>query len=613
MFNKEIRSLFPPDFSYWKASWYKHLSAERDRFRFNVLVAAFFIAMAIPSGLLLHDVISGRNELLINYIIALICMSGLTIYLLIRRNVRIMAPISLAVCIAGFCCAVMLPGSQSFYFLLFFAFPQLALLLVGNRWGKFWGVGFLGSAVLLYVFRESGTIPDWQITFDNNQLLVALFTFLLLCVIAFTTDGMYQKYLIRMVRGLVFDDETGLPGKNVLNLCMKSDRTYVLSIFRIFNFSELISIFGQNLSTPVLRFGSEQLFALTRNIDCSVFRLTGAEFAILAPVSKESEYNSILRELETIRDRLQASPLYSGHHEIHLKYQIGTALIKPENQHLALKFADEALKRKQHLTIFDAYPCSLSNKSAELYQALINNKKHNSFKAFYQPIVNNRSGKIEWLESLMRVHVGEERYDSIHSYMTIARSTGLYPDITRFMLDNAARILPTMPYDLSINITMADILDPAFIAHARSICREIAACPNTLIFEIIESDELSDLEVLKNFIDMIHSHGCKVAIDDFGSGYSNFVNLADLDIDIVKIDGSLVKKSGGDKKVLAIIETIQRLCARSGFKTVAEYVENQSLLNTVKGLKIDYSQGYMFSRPVDTASAFNKAGQPAYL
>jgi EAL domain-containing protein (putative c-di-GMP-specific phosphodiesterase class I) len=605
MFSKEIRSLFPPDFTYWKASWYKHLSEERDRFHFNVLVAAYIIAMAIPLALLLHGVISGHDELLINYVIALICMSCLTIYLLIRRNVRIMAPVSLAVCAVGFCGAVLLPGSQSVYFLMFFAFPQLAILLVGNRRGGLWGAGFLVCAVLLYVGKEAGMIPAWQVTFDNNQLIIGFFTFLLLFAIAFTTDGMYQKHLMRMIRGLVFDDETGLPGKNVLKLCMKSDRTYVLSIFRIFNFSELISIFGHNLSLPVLRFASEQLFGLTRDIDCSIFRLSGAEFALLVPVGKKTEHERILRELELIRDRLQAVPLYSGFNEIHLRYQIGTALIKPENQHLALKFADEALKRKQHLTFFDSRHHSFSNKSAEQYQALINNKKNNSFRAFYQPIVNNRSGKIEWLESLMRVHVGEERYDSIHSYMDIARSTGLYPDITRFMLDNAARMLPTMPYDLSINITMADILDPSFMTQARSVCRAIADCPNTLIFEIIESEELSDLQVLKNFIDMVHGHGCKVAIDDFGSGYSNFVNLADLDIDIVKIDGSLVKKSGGDKKVLAIIETIQRLCARSGFKTVAEYVENQSLLNTVKGLKIDYSQGYMFSRPVETASVFN--------
>ena len=605
MFNKEIRSLFPPDFTYWKASWYKNLSAERDRFHFNVLVAAYIIAMAIPLALLLHDVISGHSELLINYVVALICMSGLTIYLLIRRNVRIMAPISLALCVAGFCCAVVLPGSQSVYFLIFFAFPQLAILLVGNRRGGLWGAGFLFCTVLLYAFKEAAIIPGWQANFNISQLIIALFTFLVLFAIALTTDGMYQKHLIRMVRGLVFDDETGLPGKNVLKLCMKPDRTYVLSIFRIFNFSELISIFGHNLSAPVLRFASEQLFSLTRDMDCSVFRLSGAEFALLVPVERKMEHERIFRDLELIRDRLQEAPLYSGLHEIHLRYQIGTALIKPESQHLALKFADEALKRKQHLTFFDSLHFSFPNKSAEQYQALIKNKKNNSFRAFYQPIVNNRSGKIEWLESLMRVHVGEERYDSIHPYMDIARSTGLYPDITRFMLDNAARMLPTMPYDLSINITMTDILDPAFMAHARSVCREIAECPNTLIFEIIESDELSDLQVLKSFIDMVHTHGCKVAIDDFGSGYSNFVNLADLDIDIVKIDGSLVKKSGGDKKVRAIIETIQRLCARSGFKTVAEYVENQSLLNTVKGLKIDYSQGYMFSQPVEKASLFN--------
>jgi len=609
MLNKDIRSLFPPDFAYWKTSWYKQLSSERNRFRFNVLVIAYIIAIAIPATLFLHDLFSGRTTLLLNYIIPLACMISLMIYLLVKRNVKTMAPISLVVCAIGFYCSALMPGGQAVYFLMFFAFPQLTILLIGIRKGKFWVVGFLGGSVMLYIFKEAGIFREWQINFDNNQLMVSTLTYLLLFAIALTTHKMYQKYLIRTVRGLILDDETGLLAKNVLKLCLQPDQTYVLSIFRILNFSELISIFGHDLSSPVLRFSSQQLFPLVRDTNYQVFRLTGPEFAVLIPVNNETEHEAAFQKLRFIRNRLQAAPLCWESHEIYLIYQVGAALIKPENQNMALKYADEALKSMekgdQRLAIFDSHTFPFSNKSAEQYQALINNKKQNSFRAFYQPIINNHSGEIEWLESLMRVHLGEGQYDSIHPYLGIARSTGLYPDITRFMLGNAARILPTIPYDLSINITIADIQNPSFIAHARSVCQAIAACPNNLIFEIIESDELNDLQSLKNFIDMVHRYGCKVAIDDFGSGYSNFVNLADLDIDIVKIDGSLVKKSEGDKKALAIIETIQRLCTRSGYKTVAEYVDNQSLFNAVKGLSIDYSQGYMFSQPVAKVTTFN--------
>lgn len=609
MLNKDIRALFPPDFAYWKTSWYQQLSNERNRFRFNVLVIAYMIAIAIPGILIFHEIISGRKELLLNCSIPLFGIIGLTIYLLINRNVKIMAPVSLVVCAVGFYCAALLPGGKSVYFLMFFAFPQLTILLIGVRRGRFWIIGFLAGAVLLYMLKESGIVRTWQIPLDDNQLMVGAATYLLLFAIALTTDKMHQKYLIRTIRGLILDDETGLPEKNVLKLCMQPDQTYVLAIFRILNFSELLSIFGHNLSSPILRFSARQLFSLFRNTDYRVFRLTGAEFAVLVPVKKETGHQDILRKLELIQSQLQTASLCWESHEIYLIYQVGAALIKPENQSMALKYADDALKTagkgNRHLTISDSHTCPVTNKSAEKYQALINNKKHNSFRAFYQPIINNQSGNIVWLESLMRVHVGGEQYDSIHPYLGIARSIGLYPDITRFMLENAARILPSLPYDLSINITITDIQNPSFMAHTRSVCQAIAGCPNTLIFEILESDELSDLQILKNFIDMIHLYGCKVAIDDFGSGYSNFVNLADLDIDIVKIDGSLVKKSGTDKKALAIIETIQGLCARSGYKTVAEYVENQSLLNTVKGLNIDYSQGYMFSRPLETLSAFN--------
>ncbi len=608
MLNKEIRGLFPDKYTYWKTSWFKKLSEERNRFRFNVLIVAYLIAITIPCILIVHDFFIGRSNLMINYFSSLAAMIGLLGYLLRTGDVKRMAPVSLLVCVVGFHLSVILPGGQSTYFLMFFSFPQLAFLLAGVRRGTFWTFGFLASAVCLYAGVVIGLIPSWQVALEPVQMIVGLVTYIMLFVIAMATEKMHQLYLSRTVKGLIFDNETGLPKKRILGLTIQPERSYVLAIMRIANFSELISIFSQNLSAHVVRFAAQRIISLSENRKYEVFRLDGADFALLFSVKSKDDAQEAYKKLEEILDRISPVPLKWESHDIFLVYRVGAAWITPDNRAMALKYADDALKLGQKnnipLTVYDHIDRVEKDQAVDYYHALVENKTQNTFRAFYQPIINNRSGRVEWLESLMRVQVNGDRYDSIHPYLAIARSTGIYPDISYYILENAARVIPEIACDLSINITVEDINNPVFIRHASQVCRAVRDCPNTLIFEILESDELGKVRYCKDFIDMLHQYGCKVAIDDFGSGYSNFVNLINLDVDIVKIDGSLIRQSVDNPKALAIVETIHNLCARSGLKTVAEFVESQSLFDVVRGLNMDYSQGYLFGQPSGSIESY---------
>ena len=100
------------------------------------------------------------------------------------------------------------------------------------------------------------------------------------------------------------------------------------------------------------------------------------------------------------------------------------------------------------------------------------------------------------------------------------------------------------------------------------------------------------------FIDNVSRYGCKVGIDDFGSGYSNFHLLSRLDIDFIKIDGSLIKNIDQSKDLEIIVKTISNIAKEFDIKTVAEFVANEHIYNKVKELNIDYSQGYFFDKPL---------------
>ena len=119
-----------------------------------------------------------------------------------------------------------------------------------------------------------------------------------------------------------------------------------------------------------------------------------------------------------------------------------------------------------------------------------------------------------------------------------------------------------------------------------------------LEFEILESEEISDFNEVSKFISEIKKFDCIVGVDDFGAGYSNFNLLTLLDIDFVKIDGSLIEKINSSKDLEIIVNTIANFSKEFKVKTVAEYVSNEDIYNKIKELNIDYCQGYYFDRPL---------------
>ena len=115
--------------------------------------------------------------------------------------------------------------------------------------------------------------------------------------------------------------------------------------------------------------------------------------------------------------------------------------------------------------------------------------------------------------------------------------------------------------------------------------------------KIIKPNEVRDFEVIKSFIKRVKRMGVKIAIDDFGAGYSNFERLLDFEPDILKIDGSLVKNIANDSYSRNVVETIVSFAKKQKIITIAEFVENEEIFNILYDLGVDYSQGYYFGEP----------------
>lgn len=218
----------------------------------------------------------------------------------------------------------------------------------------------------------------------------------------------------------------------------------------------------------------------------------------------------------------------------------------------------------------------------------------------YQGIYDNNKKCIHHYEALMRLEDETGRIYYPGSFLEVARSYGLlYDAISRKMIEKVfEKFKDSKENSVSINIGMRDIRNAEMVSYIFDFL-STAEYPENFIFELLENEDIDDYNVMIDFVDKIHELGGKISIDDFGSGFSNLQHIINLHSDIVKIDGSIVKNcciNPGAENLIALISTWKGLSG-SEIKIVAEFVENEAIQNKLLNYDIDFSQGYLFSKP----------------
>ncbi|MDP1783812.1 MAG: GGDEF domain-containing phosphodiesterase, partial [Sulfuricurvum sp.] len=264
--------------------------------------------------------------------------------------------------------------------------------------------------------------------------------------------------------------------------------------------------------------------------------------------------------------------------------------------------ADMALKtaKKRGLTLVK-YHDSLHIKeeylnniswSKKLKEAIDNQQ----FELYYQGIHEATTQNIYEYEALIRIIDKEGTVISPASFLEIAKKSRLYIHITDFVIRQIFEQLRTTPHRYSINLSVDDILNPKTQTMLYELLTEYPV-GNRLIFEILESEGIENYQEVSAFITHVKKYGCKIAIDDFGTGYSNFAHIMKLNVDFIKIDGSLIKRLDLDLGAQNIVHTIVEFAHRLNIKTVAEFVCSQDIYNKCRDIGIDYLQGYYLSEP----------------
>jgi EAL domain-containing protein (putative c-di-GMP-specific phosphodiesterase class I) len=215
---------------------------------------------------------------------------------------------------------------------------------------------------------------------------------------------------------------------------------------------------------------------------------------------------------------------------------------------------------------------------------------------FFQAIIDNETGKIDKYECLARLIDKEDKILSPALFIPIAKKIKVYSEVTKTIVDKSFEIFEDTDFTFNINLSIEDIVNSEIFYFIINKLKHSNAA-SRVTFELIESETIKDFNKVERFINEVKRYGASVAIDNFGSGYSNFSYLMRMQVDYIKIDGSLIENIDTDKQSLFVTETIVDFAKKLGVKTIAEYVHSSSVMNVVKNLGIDYSQGFYIDKP----------------
>lgn len=377
-------------------------------------------------------------------------------------------------------------------------------------------------------------------------------------------------------------------------------QNYYLMMIDLDNFKLINDNFGHDVGDDVLVSVVNEIKSNIRQEDILI-RFGGEEFILL--VDKKESKESI-KVAERIRKAVMNSIIESHDNQINMTVSIGVNPFpySAKNIEEALKIADEQLyiaksSGRNRVEIFDEgkkYESEATNRISDIREAI----DEGGIRCAFQPIYSAQSGEILKYEMLLRMMSKEGKIIPPNSFLPSIRHTQVYISLTSIVLQKAITMFEkNQTISLSINLDIQDLLNEDMMELLRVTFEGKKELAQRLTIEILEHEEIKNFELIQNSIRYLKDIGFSIALDDFGSGYANFRYMISLDIDILKIDGTIIKNIDKDKAAYNIVKAIVEFARNMNMKTVAEMIETKEEHDVVIELGVDCLQGYYLGRP----------------
>jgi diguanylate cyclase (GGDEF)-like protein/PAS domain S-box-containing protein len=414
------------------------------------------------------------------------------------------------------------------------------------------------------------------------------------------------------------DHLTSLPNRalikerlsNALDRTRRSDHSVGLLFIDLDKFKLVNDTYGHEAGDRLLIKVAQTLSEHVRPGD-TVGRLGGDEFVVLCDSVEEKE--TLFRLADRINDAMRA-PLIFEDKEIVSTASIGLAM-----GHGSTHSADDLLREsdtamyasKQHgrdgWRLFSDELHAHSKQKLEIETGLRSAIEKNELELYYQPIVSSDNGNIKGMEALIRWKVGGTIL-SPGIFIPIAEESGMIVAIGKWVFEEACKMQAKLesiygentPY-ISVNVSAKQLDDERVVGEFEEILKKSGANPKGIVIELTETSIMTDVDENLRVLNALHALGMRVAVDDFGTGFSSLLQLLRMPVDFIKIDREFVDGLDKREESKLITSAIIKMAKALNKKIIAEGVETQSQLFELAALGADSLQGFYFYRPMEEA------------
>jgi c-di-GMP phosphodiesterase len=418
-----------------------------------------------------------------------------------------------------------------------------------------------------------------------------------------TLDEHVQIKTKEIQNKLYIDELTNLKNRTSLEDDIKNDDFVSIALIDIDSFDDINELYGFSTGNLVLIEVAKVLneFAIKYNVN--VYRFYGNVYCLADKrMMGFSRYDEFINDLcKLFKNR--AIHIEELSLDIFINITLGISIAQEE----PVKTAGIALKKaKKNNMKFFVYNNEIDTKdvikkSMHWREKIKDAIEYNNVIPFYQPIFNRKNEIVKY-ETLMRLkdknNDGETIYLSPYLFLDVSVKTKQYLQLSNQVISKAFADLSKTEKQVSLNLGFKDILDTDFVI---SLDKNLDKIDNEkkeqIVFEILESDYITDYSLLEEFVIKYRNQGIKIAIDDFGTGYSNFAHILKIRPNYIKIDGSLIKNINTDKNSYELVKSIIDFSKALNIKVIAEYVHSKDVYDAVLDLGVDEFQGFYLGEP----------------
>ncbi|MDQ3319408.1 MAG: EAL domain-containing protein, partial [Actinomycetota bacterium] len=339
-------------------------------------------------------------------------------------------------------------------------------------------------------------------------------------------------------------------------------------------------------------------------------RLGGDEFAVLLHGTRSDRAVTVAEGLlEALRERVH---LLSGE-PVHITASVGIAELEPSAAaEGALAAADLAMyeaKRagRDRLAVFSPDMHARAEEGRSWAEEIRTALDRDRFQLYCQPIVDLRTGAVAQHELLLRMRGRGDELVPPASFLPMAERFDLVQAIDRWVVGQAVGLIGERrrggsPIRVAVNLSGRSMGDPALTSHLRKELDRGPAEADDLVLEVAETAATANMEQARSFAERVARLGCRLSLDNFGSGFSSFYYLKYLPVNYLKIDGEFVRKLGTGRIDQEVVRSIVRLAGSVDTRTIAEFVGDQPTYELLSDYGVDYAQGFHVGAPRPVAA-----------